>query len=231
MENNNLYKQNNVIALVIRHFSTATEDQRLMVTELIEQLPVEIDGLGIGFESSFGLFSMFSSATAKPRMQYVEQEGKLITKSIEEWNYTKIKNMPTRSDDESNGVWEEKYAAWLADSSIDVLFIEPSTNGKDVQDSWYIRNLRPTELAVPEGRKMEDGMNFEDKAIITVTYGGEAFRGPGMDLRALNVLKWFNLTPSDKDNVNDPRPFLAGEMQKVDLDKPMPNGLYSIRGL
>lgn len=231
MENKNNYKQNNVIAIVIRHFSTAMEDQRLMVTELIEQLPTEIDGLDVGFSAGCGLLSMFASAEIRPRMQYVEQEGKVITKAIEEWHYNKTKMMPGRMTTDTDADYRPKYDAWMADSSIDVLFIEPSANGKDVQDTWYVRNLRPVQLDTPEGRKMEAGMDFEDKTTLLVTYAGENFRGPRVDLCAAQILKWFNLTPSDKDNVHDPRPVLAAEMQKVDVNAPMPNGLYFLRGI
>lgn len=230
MDQFNKYKRSNIIAVVIRHFSSATDADRKMVSELLETMPERITDLETGFRVfDKHSYNGLNLNIARPTVAYIERDGKYVTKAVESWKFGRIMAEPKHSRTDHGIDVEErdaKHAAWLKDSTVDVLFIEPTVDGTGVVDSWYIRDLRPVQMDSISGAYAPGASETDEEYGIDVTYSGAVFRGPALDEQARHLYKWYKLTESDQENVNDPRPTLAALMSKLDV-KDLPKGIYS----
>lgn len=158
-------RKRQMFAIVLRTYAEGTGQDEFL-RDLLELFPQQIHGLNLdGFvevNKPSGGVVRGEYENIRPTFTFEEDADRLKGTVIENWLVTRFNSQDLP----------------LADSTVDLLFIEPNDTMTEVCDAWYMRNGRPCRLRLPTSRRaLTDDLSEDQDREIGLALEGQLWRG------------------------------------------------------
>lgn len=158
-------RKRQMFAIVLRTYAEGTGQDEFL-RDLLELFPQQIHGLNLdGFvevNKPSGGVVRGEYENIRPTFTFEEDADRLKGTVIENWLVTRFNSQDLP----------------LADSTVDLLFIEPNDTMTEVCDAWYMRNGRPYRLRLPTSRRaLTDDLSEDQDREIGLALEGQLWRG------------------------------------------------------
>jgi hypothetical protein len=127
MKDTKLYEAQNLIPIVVSGMKSQDEELNDALKNMIENDLVSVGELGINMRVEHDDKRLVYYGDEMIQLKVEEQEGKFYQRLFERWALASF---------ETEG----------KNAEMEVLFVEPSLDGKEVVDAWFVRIISPIEF-------------------------------------------------------------------------------------